>query len=52
MSVLIEFVKFLLSFHNQDTKSFKNTKKVFLPPYQAVTLYLPVSCQSDKNYVP
>ena len=30
MSVLADFVKFLLSFRNQDTTSFKNTKKNFL----------------------
>ena len=30
MSVLVDFVKFLLSFRNQDTTSFKNTQKYFL----------------------
>ena len=30
MSVLVDFVKFLLSFRNQDTTSFKNTKKNLL----------------------
>ena len=30
MSVLVDFVKFVLSFRNQDTTSFKNTKKFFL----------------------
>ena len=29
MSVLVEFVKFLLSFHNQGTKSFQIPKKNF-----------------------
>ena len=29
MSVLVDFVKFLLSFRNQDTTSFKNTKKFY-----------------------
>ena len=29
MSVLVDFVKFLLSFCNQDTTSFKNTKNIF-----------------------
>ena len=33
MSVLVDFVKFLLSFRNQDTTSFKNTKKVLLHSY-------------------
>ena len=27
MAVLVDFVKFFLSFRNQDTTSFKNTKK-------------------------
>ena len=30
MSVLVDFVKFLLSFRNQDTTSFKIQKKIFL----------------------
>ena len=29
MSVLVDFVKFLLSFRNRDTTSFKNTKKIY-----------------------
>ena len=30
MSVLVDFVKFLLSFRNNDTTSFKNTKITLL----------------------